>query len=164
VTLVIQYFVYHTTVNRTVQLTLIPITIGVGYATVYDLDVNFVGTGEPTFSKPSPFLSSSSLCDVRSGRHGLGSDLHQHLPEVFGLQRSAASLPHCPSHRRGLSSFSSSSHYRSYSLCLSQGMIVMCPFFDDVGALMKYEYTSGCVFRIGLLFLPPSLPPSSPQF
>ena len=45
VTLLIQYFVYHTTVNRYVQLTLIPITIGVGYATVYDLDLNFLGTG-----------------------------------------------------------------------------------------------------------------------
>jgi hypothetical protein len=51
VTLIIQYFVYHTTVNRTVQLTLVPITIGVGYATVYDLDVNFVGTGL-SFSLP----------------------------------------------------------------------------------------------------------------
>jgi hypothetical protein len=31
--------------SRQVQLTLIPITFGVGYATVYDLDVNFVGFG-----------------------------------------------------------------------------------------------------------------------
>lgn len=45
VTLIIQYFAYNTSVNRAVQLTLIPITIGVGYATVYDLDLNFLGTG-----------------------------------------------------------------------------------------------------------------------
>ena len=29
-------------------------------------------------------------------------------------------------------------------------MLVMCPFFDDISELMKYEYSSGCVFRITL--------------
>lgn len=32
-------------------------------------------------------------------------------------------------------------------------MIIMCPFFDDIGALMKYEYTTECVFRIGKSFI-----------
>ena len=35
------------------------------------------------------------------------------------------------------------------TVILSQGMLIMCPFFDDVGALVKHEYTPGCVFRIG---------------
>jgi len=43
------------TVSRAVQLTLIPITFGVGYATVYDLEINFIGLGIMTYF---------SLCDA----------------------------------------------------------------------------------------------------
>jgi solute carrier family 35, member E3 len=43
-TLAVQYVAYNQRVSRSVQLTLIPITFGVGYATVYDLDMNFAGT------------------------------------------------------------------------------------------------------------------------
>ena len=42
VTLWIQYVAYNTTVSRSVQLTLVPITFGVGYATVYDLVFYFL--------------------------------------------------------------------------------------------------------------------------
>eukprot|EP01033_Poteriospumella_lacustris_P008417 gene8418-6078_t len=42
-TLLIQYLAYSQTVSTSVQLTLIPITFGVGYATVYDLNLNFWG-------------------------------------------------------------------------------------------------------------------------
>ena len=31
---------------------------------------------------------------------------------------------------------------------ISIGMAIMCPFFDDVPSLLKYEYTHGCVMRI----------------
>lgn len=44
-TLIVQYFAYKQSVSRSVQLTLVPITFGVGYATVYDLDLNAVGFG-----------------------------------------------------------------------------------------------------------------------
>jgi hypothetical protein len=44
-TLLVQYVAYKQSVNRLVQLTLIPITFGVGYATVYDLSLNAVGLG-----------------------------------------------------------------------------------------------------------------------
>ena len=47
VTLVIQYFAYKSSVSNSVKLTLIPITFGVGYATVYDLDISLIGLGEP---------------------------------------------------------------------------------------------------------------------
>ena len=40
VTLYIQYIAYNTTVSKSVQLTLVPITFGVGYATVYDLVIS----------------------------------------------------------------------------------------------------------------------------
>lgn len=45
-TLFVQYVAYSQSVPRSVQLTLLPITIGVGYATIYDLNLNLVGTGE----------------------------------------------------------------------------------------------------------------------
>ena len=40
VTILVQYLVYHQTVSRAVQITLIPILFGVGYATVYDLVIH----------------------------------------------------------------------------------------------------------------------------
>lgn len=43
VTLWIQYVAYNTTVSRAVQVTLIPITFGVGYATIYDIEIRPVG-------------------------------------------------------------------------------------------------------------------------
>lgn len=43
-TLFVQYMAYNQSVPRSVQLTLIPITVGVGYATIYDLDLNILGT------------------------------------------------------------------------------------------------------------------------
>ena len=42
-TLLIQYIAYTQTVSRAVLITLIPISLGVGYATVYDLEINFIG-------------------------------------------------------------------------------------------------------------------------
>lgn len=45
VTLIIQFIAYRTRVPISVQLTLIPITFGVGYTTVHDLEINFVGLG-----------------------------------------------------------------------------------------------------------------------
>ena len=47
-TLFVQYVAYNQSVPRSVQLTLIPISVGVGYATIYDLNLNLVGTGELT--------------------------------------------------------------------------------------------------------------------
>jgi solute carrier family 35, member E3 len=45
-TLFVQYVAYNQSVPRAVQFTLIPISVGVGYATIYDLNLNLVGTGE----------------------------------------------------------------------------------------------------------------------
>ena len=44
VTLLVQKIAYNQSVSRLVQLTLVPITFGVGFATVYDIDLNFIGT------------------------------------------------------------------------------------------------------------------------
>lgn len=45
-TLFVQYAAYSQSVPKSVQLTLIPLLFGVGYATVYDLNLNWLGTGE----------------------------------------------------------------------------------------------------------------------
>mmetsp|Transcript_11657 Transcript_11657/g.12036 ORF Transcript_11657/g.12036 Transcript_11657/m.12036 type:complete len:310 (+) Transcript_11657:25-954(+) len=115
VTLIIQYFVYNTTVNRTVQLTLVPITIGVGYATVYDLDVNFVGT-------------VFACCGViATALAQIFTNTYQKSLDCNALQLLYHTSP-----------------------IIAVGMIVMCPFFDDINALTKYQYTPECIFRIAL--------------
>ena len=43
-TLAVQYIAYNQRISSKVQMCLLPITFGVGYATVYDLDMNFVGS------------------------------------------------------------------------------------------------------------------------
>eukprot|EP01032_Pedospumella_encystans_P013234 gene13234-15251_t len=44
-TLFVQFVAYQQSVPKPVQITLLPITVGVGYATVYDLNLNAVGVG-----------------------------------------------------------------------------------------------------------------------
>ena len=58
-TLLVQYIAYSQSVPRSVQLTLLPISFGVGYATVYDLNLNFIGTG--TCSSTDCFSNNCSL-------------------------------------------------------------------------------------------------------
>jgi solute carrier family 35 protein E3 len=43
ITLAIQYFAYNQSVSRLVQFTLLPILFGVGFATVYDIEVHTIG-------------------------------------------------------------------------------------------------------------------------
>jgi hypothetical protein len=58
-TLLAQYLMYKQTVSRWVQMTLLPITFGVGYATVYDLNLNMVGLGTlRSIFKTLPFNSN----------------------------------------------------------------------------------------------------------
>lgn len=42
-TLLVQYLAYNQTVSKSIQMTLIVISFGVGYSTVYDISLNFVG-------------------------------------------------------------------------------------------------------------------------
>jgi hypothetical protein len=62
-TLFVQYVAYKQSVPRLVQLTLVPITFGVGYATVYDLSLNMVGLGKQPCSYDNfrTFCRRSSL-------------------------------------------------------------------------------------------------------
>lgn len=45
-TVIIQWLAYGQTVPQLVLLTLVPITIGVGIATVYDISLNMIGIGK----------------------------------------------------------------------------------------------------------------------
>lgn len=83
-------------------MTLIPITIGVGVATVYDLSINMIGLGTQihTFHTLLIILVSSfyslirSVCCACCGGHIDGSDFYQHVPEELELRRSTATQPH----------------------------------------------------------------------
>ena len=44
VTIGLQYLLYHQTITQDVAWTLVPLTIGVGLSTVYDVDANYLGT------------------------------------------------------------------------------------------------------------------------
>lgn len=44
--LLIEYLVYNKSVSGSIQCTLIPITLGVGYATVYDVNLHLFGIGK----------------------------------------------------------------------------------------------------------------------
>lgn len=113
VTLWVQYVAYNTTVSRSVQFTLIPITFGVGYATVYDIEIRFVG-----------FIFAG--CAI------LATAVAQIFTNVYqkSLDCNALQLLH---------------HTSPLIAC---GMLIMCPFFDDVKALVNYEYHIGGVIRI----------------
>ncbi len=94
-TLFVQYVAYKQSVPRLVQLTLVPITFGVGYATVYDLNLNAVGLGMSAvnlflllnFRMLTRFacMVHCSVRDVCGGGHCSGADFHEHLPEEFRL-------------------------------------------------------------------------------
>lgn len=85
-----------------------------------------------------------SVCCVCCCCHFSGTDFHQHLSEESGLQCPPASIPHHSLHHSGKWSIA----FPSAKLNLGQGMLLMCPFFDDLNALSTYKYTTPCVIRI----------------
>lgn len=115
VTLWIQYVAYNTTVSRSVQMTLIPITFGVGYATVYDIEIRWAG------------FIFAGFAIVATAVAQIFTNVYQKSLDCNALQ-----LLH---------------HTSPLIAC---GMLAMCPFFDDVQALVNYEYNTGCVIRIGI--------------
>ena len=63
-TLFVQYVAYSQSVPRSVQLTLLPISFGVGYATIYDLNLNFIGTGAFDWTLFPRYFSLSVVVNV----------------------------------------------------------------------------------------------------
>ncbi len=115
VTLLVQYFAYKQSVSRKVQLSLVPITIGVGIATVYDVDLNFTGC---VFAACGVIATALSQIFTNTYQKSLDCNAVQLL-------------------------------YHSAPM-ISFGMLVMCPFFDDVDELRAFEFTAPCLLRIGL--------------
>lgn len=112
-TLLIQYLAYKQKVPISVQLTLIPITFGVGYATVYDINVNIVGTIFATVA-----VIATSIAQIFTNIYQKSLDCN-----AFQLLYLT-----CPT--------------------ISLGMLIMCPFFDDIKALISFQMTLPCLIRI----------------
>lgn len=103
-TLLVQYLAYSQTISRRVMLTLVPITFGVGFATVYDLDINFLGfvfavAAVVATSFAQIFTNTYQVSHPLAPRHGRISQYC--MLEITRLQCSPAPPPHLPHHRSG---------------------------------------------------------------
>eukprot|EP01040_Poterioochromonas_malhamensis_P002104 gene2104-2243_t len=114
-TLLVQYVAYNQGVSGTVQLTLVPITFGVGYATVYDLNLNMFG------------FVVACLAVMATGMAQIFTSTYQKSLDCNALQLLYHTSPY-----------------------ITLGMLIMCPIFDDLQGLAKFEYTVPCVLRIFL--------------
>jgi solute carrier family 35 protein E3 len=115
VTLSIEYLAYNKTISRLVQMTLIPILFGVGFATIYDLDINMIGS---IFATVAVLATATSQIYLKQIQKPLDCSPLQIL------------------------------YHTSPLVCL--GMLMLVPFFDNYKEIMEFEFTVGCVFRIGL--------------
>jgi hypothetical protein len=95
----VQYVAYKQSVPRLVQLTLIPITFGVGFATVYDVSLNMVGTGTgymhlfdsielitDSFHESYFFFPLFSICHLCCHSHSTCANFYQYISEILRLQ------------------------------------------------------------------------------
>jgi len=112
-TLVVQLIFYKQSVSRAVTLTLVPISFGVGYATIYDLDINVIGM---VFAVCAVIATSMAQIFTNTYQKSLDCNAMQLLYHT--------------------------------SPVIALGMLIMCPFFDDVQALWNFQYTTPCVMRI----------------
>jgi len=138
-TLIIQFLAYKASVPTSVQLTLIPITFGVGYTTVYDIDINFVGLVYATLAVLATAMSQIFTNTYQKSLDCNALQLLHHTSPIIGLV--------CVCVCATLSSLSDAC---AYARCCVQGMLVLCPVFDDVTALQRHVLTRGCVGRIAL--------------
>lgn len=114
-TLIVQYAFYNQNVSWKVKFTLVPITFGVGYATVYDLDVNATGL---TFAICAIVATSLAQIFTNTYQRSLECDAMQLLMHTSPL--------------------------------IAVGMLIMCPFFDDVQRLRSFDYATRCQVNIGI--------------
>jgi solute carrier family 35 protein E3 len=119
VTLLIQYFESSHSVPLKILLTLIPILFGVGYATVHDVSVSLYGTIIATIA-----VIATAVSQILTSKY-------QKMPrkdedeKINALQLLYLTSP-----------------------LISIGMLIMCPFFDNIDELANYEYTLPTIFRI----------------
>eukprot|EP00605_Chrysophyceae_sp_TOSAG23-4_P002438 GSChrysophyteH1.ASY1.ANO1.2697.1 assembled CDS len=115
VTLIIQCVAYGERVSKSVQLTLIPITFGVGYATVYDMEVNMMGT---VYAAAAVVATATSQIFTSTYQRSLDCNALQLLYHTSPL--------------------------------IAIGMLILCPFFDDIDDLRRYMFTTPTLLRIML--------------
>ena len=118
-TLLVQYIENRQTIPTKILLTLFPILFGVGYATVYDVSVNLYGTIIATLAVIA--TSVSQILTNKFQNHRKGEEEEKLDPLQLLYQTSPIT---------------------------AIGMIVMCPFFDDMNALANYNYRVPCMSRI----------------
>eukprot|EP01040_Poterioochromonas_malhamensis_P002725 gene2725-2902_t len=112
-TLFVQYALYHQDISTYEKMTLIPITFGVGYATVYDLSLNTFG-----FVIASLAIAATAMAQIFT-------NTYQKSLNCDALQLLYHTSPY-----------------------IAAGMLILCPCFDDVQALLQYQYSSACLLRI----------------
>jgi solute carrier family 35 protein E3 len=120
-TLLIQYIETRQAVPMNILLTLLPILFGVGYATVYDVSVNLYGTVIATLA-----VIATSVSQILTNKYQ-NQPRRDDDEKVDALQLLYLTSP-----------------------MTAIGMLIMCPFFDDVTALANHEYTSPCAIRIAI--------------
>lgn len=133
--------------SRSVQLSLVPITFGVGYATVYDLNLNTLGFGKLvafTWKTIHDYFSVFAACAV------IATSLAQIFTNTYqkSLDCNALQLLY---HTTPYITLVCHNYYVFFLMVVNfaiQGMLVMCPFFDDLNALSTYKYTMPCIIRI----------------
>lgn len=114
-TIAVQRVFQRIEVSNRVKLTLVPILIGVGLATVHDIHVNFVGTIFAIFA-----IIFTTVAQIFTQRY-------QAILNCDALQLLYLTSP-----------------------LIMIGMIILAPFFDDIGKLRALSLTPSLVFWIAL--------------
>lgn len=96
-------------------MALVPITAGVGIATVYDVDINTSG------------LIFAGCGVIATAVSQIFTNTYQKSLDCNAIQLLYHSAP-----------------------IISIGMLVLCPFFDDIYALREFQFTTPCLLRIAL--------------
>ncbi len=117
-TLLVQYIENRQTIPTNILLTLLPILFGVGYATVYDVSVNFYGTIIATLA-----IIATSVSQILTNKYQNHKKEEEEKLDALQLLYQTSPLT-------------------------AIGMLVMCPFFDDMSALANYNYDLPCIKRI----------------
>jgi len=112
-TLLVQYIFYSQSVSRNIMAALLLISFGVGYATIYDLEVRVIG------------LMFATCAVIATSMAQIFTNTYQKSLDCNAMQLLYHTSP-----------------------VIALGMLIMCPFFDDVQALWNFQYTTPCVMRI----------------
>jgi len=136
---------YKQSVSYSVQMTLIPITIGVGIATVYDLSINMIGLGKYFIHNYIIIIIIVCMCYIF-----IYMDIFMFVVfAVLAVIATSMAQIFTNTYQKSLNC-DALQLLNHTSPLITLGMLIMCPMFDNVQALMEFEYTAPCVSRIAL--------------